>query len=185
MKKLTLLIVCILCAVSCRTVKEEEINFGVGWSSERVSRLSSDEISNLSPEEIQEIIDAVLNDPRTTIITDGDGGKSNMAQWAKNSVTVFPNPTSSFATIEIDFYRGLDDAKIVNAQSNNFRYSLIFDEKTIHRNEIYDIKRRHEIIPEHLLQNPGMYLVIYEIISPVTMSVVSKGSVSFMVIKSN
>ena len=67
----------------------------------------------------------------------------------------------------------------------NFHYDLIFDEKTIHKNEIKNITRTvwQEVIPEHLLQNSGMYLIAYEMIDTESGFVNATGVLNFMVVK--
>ena len=87
-------------------------------------------------------------------------------------VSVFPNPTSSFATINIKKMA----AKI-------FQYKLIYDQKIIYEDKIIfkDPNIENQIvIPAHSIQEEGTYIVAYEIESVKTFC---QGTVPFMVMK--
>jgi hypothetical protein len=85
----------------------------------------------------------------------------------KSMVSVVPNPTSSSATINIDVQLKVDgfslDVILTNTRGAfGFKYKLIFEEKVIFEND-NNACRGKEIIPVHLIQKEGTYIVAYEI----------------------
>ena len=48
-------------------------------------------------------------------------------------VSVFPNPTSNFVTLDFDYWKGYDAPPNT---SIHFRYELIFDQKVIYKDDI-------------------------------------------------
>ena len=192
MKQLTLLVICVFFTVGCKTVmeeekKEEEIGFVLRQNDPKIDSLLNalgldslgevkvvDDLSQLNPEMIQKVLSLVNEAAKRAF------------------VSVFPNPTSSSATIKVDFsgkyenkgFDGSSSIQISGVPTYSFRYDLIFDDKVIHRNEIKNINQMiwHEIIPEHLLQKNGVYVVVYEMnFADVTMNV--KNTINFMVVK--
>jgi len=150
MKKLTLLIVCIFITVNCKTVKEEEKKeenqnvihyesfqktFEVDFKGDTTWSFEGDR---------HEIIKHIL----------GDDYVLNQNQDCKESITVFPNPTSSSVTIN----RGNSGLHYMD-----FRYKLIFDEKIIYEDFVPGGKTLHTVIPENLLKQEGVYVIAYEL----------------------
>ena len=167
--KLLFILICIILTVSCKTVKdEEENNFGLASANDEIL----DEII-LS----DSLIEAVFKQMPTVV-----------NRFYKEGITVFPNPTSSFVTIEIKpIIKVAPDGQelITYFDWFNFRYELMFDEKIIFQSSIKSLPRDiwQEVIPEHLLQNSGRYTIIYEFIEKDNGNVYDKGTLNFMVVK--
>ena len=99
----------------------------------------------------------------------------------RNKVSVFPNPISTFATIEIDYWKGKKiEGTIFETIPISFQYNLIFDQKIIHR-DIVQGNKTQITIPEHLLQKEGVYTLAFEFFKGELPA--CKNSISFMVIK--
>ena len=131
-------IICILCTVSCKTVKEiegEEVSSGVSGASTLAY------LDSMPPEVLW------------TIQLDAKSAR------CKELITVFPNPTSSSATINVDL--PIYDANMSKSLFR-FKYNIIFDEKIIFEDDIPSCDGKI-IIPEHLLQLNGVYIIAYEV----------------------
>ena len=103
----------------------------------------------------------------------GNNYQSVQNDFCKRMISVFPNPTSSSATINIDKKLG---------SGGNFQYKLIFEEKIIYEDNIL-LKPNVEnqiVIPAHLIQKEGTYIVAYE---RRRYDSFCQGTVQFMVIK--
>ncbi|MCL2312725.1 MAG: hypothetical protein FWC41_09630 [Firmicutes bacterium] len=128
--KSLLILTCIALTVSCATTREEK--------KEEIPATPEIPVFNFSS--IEEVLPA-------------------LSKAFKELISVFPNPTSSSATIQIDF---TEQSRVF---FNNFKYALIFNEKIIYENEIKNINQDiwQEVIPEHLIQTAGNYIVAYEL----------------------
>jgi len=167
--KLFVLLVCIIFAMSCATLKEEENEFGFAEKSNEV------------------VFDQKFSDSMLAELF--KDMPSQISQFLKRSITVFPNPTSSSAWIQI---KPIDNGvtpngdRLINTfERYNFRYELMFEEKIIYKSQIKSLTREiwQDEIPEHLLQNSGSYIVIYEFIQKNNGNVYGQGTVNFMVVK--
>jgi len=89
----------------------------------------------------------------------------------KRDISILPNPTSSSATINIEIFRD---------RTFGFKYKLIFDQKIIYEND-NSASNGKEVIPAHLLQNNGNYVVAYELYYSGSDRTFCTGTVNFMV----
>ena len=147
MKKLfivTSVVTCVILAVGCATVKESEndemmINYE-NFTAINSSENTIDSFQGNIEAEFDHKIGKAMNETR-----------SYVNDYCKKIVSVSPNPTSSSATINInlDYYAELT-------------YKLIFDEKIIYEDDISEYKKQI-VIPEHLIQKDGVYIVAYDI----------------------
>ena len=157
MKKIIILMICIFVTVACKTVKEveEEKNdnvidygsFGATFD------------TTLVIEKVREVIRT--GDVNVTIVEPTPERTQKVRQGVSSQCRkhsfVYPNPTSSSATININLH-----AVGINFPEVGFRYKLIFDERIIYESNNNAFKG-NEAIPAHLLQNNGTYIVAYEI----------------------
>ena len=106
--------------------------------------------------------------------------KNGANENCKSKISVFPNPTSNFVTLDFDFWKSFGDPP-KNASPIYFRYNLIFDQKIIYENDIPNYKAQI-VIPEHLLQKEEVYVIAYEFYSEKSSN--CQNTISFMVVKS-
>jgi hypothetical protein len=173
MKKIILL-TCIFLTVGCATVKEnaEETENVVGNGfSKKLSLEVQDKISEMLKDStiltMQDTIDALtkyLTDYLTTNYMEElvSMAKDTLSKICKANVSVFPNPittTSTSVTININMNEILGSNPL---SFFGFKYKLIYDEKVIFEND-NNFCTGKEIIPAHLIQKEGIYIVIYEI----------------------
>jgi len=180
--KLSFVLVCILFTVSCKTVieeeKKEEIDFDMASLKEMVDLDTLDDFT-------KSLINAILDGDEEALMAEIiKKAMPEINKAIKEQITVFPNPTSSSATIKIDFSGGSVENDV---GSYNFKYDLIFDEKIIYQNETKNISQNvwQEVIPEHLLQKSGLYIVAYEFIllENGQTFIHTQNAINFMVIK--
>ena len=181
MKKIIILIICIFVTVGCKTVKEVEeekndnvIDYG-SFKKVRVLNQAGDSVWTYEGD----LID-VINHIYTAeeLAEQAARIRQGWNERCKDHISVFPNPTSSSATININ----LRDAGSFNPRVG-LKYKLIFDERIIYENDNDDFKGKEEI-PAHLLKNNGTYIVAYEIYRMHrnnNTSTLCAGTVNFMV----
>jgi hypothetical protein len=98
-------------------------------------------------------------------------------EGCKSKVSVFPNPTSNFVTLDFDWGSTPQSAFPIH-----FRYDLIFDQKIIHSDNILNHKAQI-VIPEHLLKKEGVYTIAFEFFLGEFDFPYCKNTISFMVVK--
>ena len=162
MKKIILLVTCILFTVGCATVKENEEKkeeeiigrfFEVKWTARDGDTMTVfkkiDEYGNV-------IIRGNAADTNESVYKEKEKELRRLInEHCKTNISVFPNPTSSSATININ-------KKV--AVSRSFKYKLIFDQKIIYEDNILinGYVENNIVIPAHLIQKEGTYIVAYE-----------------------
>jgi len=187
MKKIIVIIVLIICifvTVSCKTVKEsekekkDEIMFehgnvkmfaNVDILGDTTWRYTADPTASST-----EVLTAIMNQLSGTNYTE-DEFEAEMRQinneFCKKMISVYPNPTPNATTINIYY-------PISSGVTFGIKYKLIFDERIIYENDNNNISNvKKEVIPEHLLQNNGVYVIAYEIYGMIRCT----GTVNFMV----
>ena len=166
LQKLIAIIACMLLTVGCKTVKEmnvaEEVihyeSFGQG----------AQVLTFENMEEAQRFLDSIAQEGANIFkytasgvnletLTEAEAfalGREAGNYFCKAKVTVFPNPTASSATVNVDLFD--------NVPKFGFRYKLIFDGRIIY--EDFNPASESKItIPQHLIQADGVYVVAYEI----------------------
>jgi len=179
-KIVLILITPVILTVGCATVKEKEEEkeeiigrfFETKWTTQNGDTFTVfkkiDEYGNVT-------IRATAADTNDSVYRENERKREELFNKdCKTYVSVFPNPTSSSATININ--------KKVDCR--NFKYKLIFDEKIIYEDNILtELNLEKQIvIPAHLIQKEGTYIVAYEIWITEN-HVLCKNTVPFMVIK--
>ena len=182
--KLFVLLICTVFVASCATVKEEEnkeeINLGVSGLPQELLDLMAD--TTMNQEELLTALFNLNSDEQMTVEEVMSMLQNSLNSFVKEYVTVFPNPTSSSARINVDLFRYMGMA--ADFMTYDFRYDLIFDGRIIHTNEVKNITKWEEVIPAHLLQNSGVYVVAYEIHIETDMGMTKmNNTVNFMVVK--
>jgi len=182
-------IICILCTVSCRTVKEIEEEkeekvtiFGFeipddAWTDHGDFQSTEAPLHmGLPPSTYIHIgcliasFNHVWGTNFTTQEEIDEWMRQNNNRICREKVTVSPNPTASSATINM--------LALGPEATFGFRYKLVFDGKIIFENDIPASKSKI-VIHEHLLQNRGTYVVAYEVY--LGANTFCANSISFMV----
>ena len=187
MKKITLLIICILFTVSCKTVKEKEnemkeeaVHFespvyrlhekfdngdGISLSEldAEIARMKARGEIHSSTSEIREI------EPPPPL-SQAELSRNN--HLCRQQISISPNPVTSVATINIGVFG--------DNRPFGFKYKLIFEGEVVFEDFIRSA-RSPIIIPENLLQKNGRYVVEYEIF--IGANVHCANSVTFTVTK--
>ena len=192
MKKLfftTSIVTCVILAAGCATVKEngEEKNESnvIDYGSFQKTTYTDDfgrEGQRYEGDQ-DSIIKHITGGASSSLKEFRTDSQNQLDAGCRKKVSVFPNPTSSSATIEIDFWKDMKiEGTIFETIPISFQYNLIFEQKIIHTD--YIEKHKGQIaIPESLLQKEGVYTVAFEFFQEEEKNSSCKNSISFMVRK--
>ena len=189
--KLLSLVTCVILAAGCATVKENE-NAEEKESDRNV--ISVEDYGTFKKitkfDDLGDTIWTYKGD--LTAITNHIFGPDNLSlgkittiringanENCKKFVSVFPNPTSNFVTLDFDYWKYYGEPQ--NAAPIYFRYSLIFDQKIIYKEDDISNYKAQIVIPEHLLQKEGVYVIAYEFYNEKFSN--CQNTISFMVVK--
>jgi len=170
--------VCILFTVSCKTVTEEETK-----KEKNVTVTDYGGFQKTTKVDFFGDTTWSMTGDATAMYKHlwGDDYQQDWNENCKEMVSVFPNPTSSFATINVDFSKS---KSLKLGAMFDFEYKLIFDQKVIYEGYISKPESSQIIIPEHLLQKGGTYIVAYDIYWLGGNVLFCQNTVNFMVMKS-
>ena len=188
MKKLfiaTSIATCVILAVGCATVKENEeknsnvIDYGTFQKITYTDEFGEERIKYEG--ESLDILSHLFKKDFASMEDFEDEMLKRYAESCRSKVSVFPNPTSSSATIEIDYWKGMKiEGTFMATIPISFQYNLIFDQKIIHKDYIQSSKTQITI-SESLLQKEGVCTLTYEFFQDEVPT--CKNTISFMVKK--